>query len=66
MCVCEQGEGQKERERESQADSLLSMEPDLGLCFYHPEIMTWAKNQEYLEAEPPDWTTQAPLDELNI
>lgn len=28
--VCEQGSGEK-RERESQADSALSVEPDLGL-----------------------------------
>ena len=29
--VCEQREGQRERERESQADTLLSTEPDTGL-----------------------------------
>ena len=29
--MCEWEEGQKERERNPQADSLLSMEPDAGL-----------------------------------
>jgi len=35
----EQGEEQRERERGSQADSALNVEPDPGLS-YDPEIMT--------------------------
>ena len=37
------GEGQRDRERESQAGSTLSEEPDMGLNPMTLEIMTWAK-----------------------
>ena len=55
---CEWGEGQREGETESEADSRLwavSTDPDMGLELWIPEIMTWAENGRLT-----DWATQAP------
>ena len=52
------GEGQRERETESEAGSRLwtdSTEPDAGLELTDREIMTWAE-----VGRPTDWATQAP------
>lgn len=41
-------EGQTERERESQADSFLSAEPNMGLDLMTPKIWTQAKTKSPL------------------
>ena len=41
-------EGQRGRERESQADSPLSVEPNQGLAPTACEIMTWAKTKSQM------------------
>ena len=45
MHAHEQGEGQRERILE--ADSLLSVEPDEGLDIKTTEIMTWAEARSW-------------------
>ena len=52
------GEGQREMETESKADSRLwavSAEPDAGLELTDREIMTWAEVGRFT-----DWVTQVP------
>ena len=46
VCACEQRwEGQREREREPQADSPISSEPNMGLNPTPSEIVTWAETK---------------------
>ena len=42
-CTCEWGGAEGEGERESQADSMLSLEPGAETPSHDPEIMTWAE-----------------------
>ena len=48
LCILyEGGEGQRKRERKSQADSDLSTEPDSGAQSHNPEITTWAETKSW-------------------
>ena len=49
------GEAEVEGEREPQAQSTLSMEPNIWAYSHDPEIMTWAKIKSLT---PTDWATQ--------
>lgn len=44
LFILEKGKGQ----RESQADSALSPEPDTELKSYNPEITTWAEPKSWM------------------
>ena len=46
MCASDRrGRGREGGGKESQADSILSVEPDTGLELNDPKIMTWAKTK---------------------
>ena len=51
-----------ERERESQADSTPSLEPDAGLDFM--TLRSWPEPQSHVRYST-DWATQVPQDFVN-
>lgn len=54
-----QREVQREAQREFQADSKISLEPNVGLYLQDPEIMTWTRRLTDCATQAPTGVTES-------